>query len=167
MKRFYLMLIMVLLGTMLFGAGAFTTDAKVDYQDLSKGKTLYQVNSFIGEIDSTETLYSSAFRLDENYAQEWISKISLDYELDKDASGDTLNVIFYIYGSFDGSNYVVVDTITTVTTETYGIADITMTRYYDYYKIYITGSTGNYNDVGFEVNLRTHFDEDYNRTKKK
>jgi len=150
MKKTTILLVVALMVLMipLFGAGSYTTEAvRTDHED---GWIEY---TWTGEIDSLEALTATKF-IDLDLKYNTVIARVFEYKLTKDSSGDTLNVAFLLYGSQDGTNKSVIDTLATGTTETWTLSepdfnDQTRMKY----QVTADGGTGNYNDVTFEFHL--------------
>lgn len=130
--------------------GQFTTNTS----STGVGESRYWY--WAGTIDSVDTMYSNVFSLSEfdavsfydypiNYAKLWESTIGMPF------------VKVFIQGTYDRSNYTVVDTLAIDSLETFARGNLNINDYkFPYYRLMIEGYTAgdgdkNKSDTAFKI----------------
>ena len=154
MKRLSFLLVMALMVfvTLLFGAGDFGT-ANGSYTENDYNNFI--TYTFSGEIDKSDTITSNAIEIKD---QDFIDfPVIAGYELTKDSVGDTIATTVTVLGSIDGTNYVTIDTVGTISSETYGTTKLDFgNAFYKYYKLKLVGGATQGNDATFEIVLAVY-----------
>ena len=103
-------------------------------------------------LDSAETVWSESF----NLAQvDEVSFASFPFNYGADAAtADSVNISAYVYVSFDNSNWIVADTIVTITSATSvkGTANFNNVKA-PYYKIKVVNNAGSKANTAYKLGL--------------
>lgn len=135
---------------LLFALG-ITAQTTTDNLSIQKPYGAWYATYYNLSVDSAETIWSQEFRLNEyDNASFATYPVSYWYRADSDTPGDSVNVSVYVFANWihpdSTSDWTVVDTLATITSETGGKGTDDFNGYKaPFYKLKIVSNTGGQN----------------------